>query len=359
LIMPATLSILTNVFPPAERARAIAIWSGVTGLSIPLGPVVGGWLLEHASWGAVFFVNVPVIAIALVAGFFLVPESRDPKSAPLDPLGAGLSIAGLTALLYGIIEAPSKGWTSDLILGAFGLAALLLALFALWERRAAYPMLDMGLFKNARFTASSLSVTLVFFALFGTTFFLSQYLQSVLGYSTLESGVRVIPVAFGVMVSAPLSARLTERFGAKAIVAIGLGVVAGALGLLSTATTSSGYPLVAITEVLLGFGMGMAMTPATDSIMGAVPKENAGVGSAVNDTTRQVGGALGVAVLGSLLSTSYRSDMAGAVLGLPAPAAQAARDSVGAALQVAQQVGGRPGALLAEAARAAFISGMD
>lgn len=359
LIMPSTLSILTNVFPSGERARAIGIWAAVNGLSIPLGPVLGGWILEHYSWGWIFLINVPVVVVAVLAAIRFVPESRDQKALPLDPAGALLSITGLAALLYAIIDAPQRGWGSSGTLIWFGAATLLLAAFVLWERRAAYPMFDMGLFKNRRFSAASLSVTMVFFGLFGSTFFLTQYMQFVLGYTTLQTGVRMIPVAIGVGIAAPLGARLTERFGAKAIVAAGLATVAGGLLILSTATMSTGYTLMVIFMVIAGVGMGLAMTPATDAVMGAVPKENAGVGSAVNDTTRQVGGALGVAVLGSLLSTYYGRGMGDAVQGFPAELGAAVRDSVGAALTVAAQLGGSDAERLVLAAKEAFISAMD
>ncbi len=342
LIMPATLSIITNIFPPKERGRAIGIWAGVSGLGIILGPLAGGWLLEHFWWGSVFLVNVPIVIAALVYGWRVVPESRDPAATPLDPVGAALSIGGLVALVYGIIEAPSHGWTSAATLSAIGIALVLLALFIWWELRTEHPMLQIQFFENPRFSAASASITLVFFALFGTIFLNTQYLQFVLGYTPLEAGVRVMPVAT-LIVAAPLSARLAERFGTKVMVALGLVVVAAALGLLSTVSATSGYVLIASSLAILGAGMGLTMTPATESIMGSLPLAKAGVGSAMNDTTRQVGGALGVAVLGSILSSSYASAMAPAVGGLPATAAAAAGDSIGGAFAVAGQVGEAPG----------------
>jgi EmrB/QacA subfamily drug resistance transporter len=358
-IMPSTLSVLTNVFPARERGRAIGIWAAAAGLGIAIGPVAGGWLLEHFWWGSVFLVNLPVVAIALVAGLFLVPESRDPRATPLDPAGAGLSIAGLTALVYAIIEAPSHGWTDPLILGAFAAAAVLLASFVAWELRTAHPMLDVRLFANRRFSAASGSIALVFFALFGSIFFITQYMQFVLGYDTLAAGVRVIPVALGIIPAAPLSARLAERFGTKVVVAGGLAVVAGSLLLLSTVSMTSGYALVGTSVFILGVGMGLAMAPATESIMGSLPLAKAGVGSAVNDTTRQVGGALGVAVLGSLLSSSYGPAATGAMpAGLPAQVTAAAGDSVGAAVQLAARIGGPLGDAVAEAGRTAFVGAM-
>ena len=359
LIMPSTLSILTNVFPAHERPKAIAIWAMTAGLGVPLGPVVGGWLLQHYWWGSVFLINIPIIAAALIAGIFLVPESKDPHAKPLDPGGALLSIAGLATLIYAIIEAPSNGWTSAATLAGFGVAAAFLTAFVLLERRLAEPMLDMKLFRNMRFTGASIAISLVFFAMFGSLFSLTQYLQFVLGYDTLEAGIRITPVALGIIIGAGSSTRLTALLGAKIIVSWGLTVVAGGLTLLSTVDSGSGYGLVVTALVILGYGMGTAMAPATDAIMGAVPKAHAGVGSAVNDATRQVGGALGVAILGSLLSTAYTSSMEEATATLPAPAASAASDSVGAAVQVAARLGGPEGAALVSTARAAFVDGMS
>jgi EmrB/QacA subfamily drug resistance transporter len=358
-IMPSTLSILTAVFPANERPRAIGIWAGVSGLGIAIGPLTGGWLLEHGSWSLVFLVNLPFVAAALTAAHWLVPESRDPASPRLDLGGFALSFAGLTALVWGIIEAGgARGWGDPAVLAAFGFAAVVLAAFAAWELRVREPMLDVRLFRNRRFSAASAAISLAFFALFGMIFFLTQYLQSVLGYTALESGVRVMPVALGLIVGGPLSARLAQRFGAKLVVAAGLGLVSAALALLVATQVDSGYGLIAATLALLGVGIGMAMAPATESVMGALPAAKAGVGSAVNDTTRTTGGALGVAILGSLLSTGYRADMEAVTQGLPAGARAAARDSLGGALTVAHQVGGATGARLADAAQAAFVNGM-
>jgi EmrB/QacA subfamily drug resistance transporter len=357
LIMPSTLSIITDTFPPDERGRAIGIWAGVSGLGIVVGPVTGGWLLEHFWWGSVFLINLFVIAVALIYGWRVVPESKDPNATPLDPVGAALSIAGVTALVYGIIEAPSNGWTSARTLTAAGVAAVLLASFIWWERRSTHPMLQMSFFEDPRFSAASVSISLVFFALFGSIFLITQYLQFVLGYSPLQAGVRVMPVAT-LIVAAPLSTRLVARFGSKLVVGTGLLIVSAGLGLLSTVSTTSGYPLVAESLVVLGVGMGLTMAPATESIMGSLPRAKAGVGSAMNDTTRQVGGALGVAVLGSVLSSSYASAIAPALGGLGASAAMLAGDSVGGATAVAAEAGGNAGRALLEAAHTAFASSM-
>ncbi|HET7846441.1 MAG TPA: DHA2 family efflux MFS transporter permease subunit [Acidimicrobiia bacterium] len=357
LIMPATLSIITNVFTGPERGRAIAAWAAVAGLGIILGPVLGGWLLENFWWGSIFLINVFVVAIAIGAGAVLVPESKDPEATPLDPLGALLSIAGLVSLVYAIIEAPSRGWTDPLVMTMFGLAAVLITVFLWWETRTEHPMLQLSFFENPRFSAASVAITLVFFAMFGTVFLNTQYLQFVLGFSPLEAGFRVMPVAT-MIVAAPLSARFAERFGTKRVVTTGLVIVAVAMSILATITVDTGYGRVAIALAILGAGMGTAMAPATESIMGSLPLAKAGVGSAMNDTTRQIGGALGVAILGSILASSYSSDMAPVVASLPGEAAQIAGDSIGGAVAVASQLG-EAGARLVETASAAFIGGME
>ncbi|MBI4259169.1 MAG: MFS transporter [Actinobacteria bacterium] len=356
LIMPSTLSIITNVFPPKERGRAIGVWTGVAGLGIVLGPVIGGWLLERFWWGSVFLVNLPVVAVAILSGWPLVPESRDPKATPLDLVGAALSIAALASLVYGVIEAPENGWTDPTTLGAFAVAAVLSVAFIWWERRSPHPMLRMEFFQNPRFSAASGAIALVFFVLFGSVFLLTQHLQFVLGYSPLEAGVRILPAA-ALVVAAPLSARLVEAIGTKIVVAAGLLIVAAALTLLSTVDLESGYGVVAASIAIVGTGMGFTMAPSTESIMGSLPLAKSGVGSAMNDTTRQVGGALGVAVLGSILASGYGTAIEPALRGAPAQVAQAAGDSIGAATTIAARLGTQGEGLLA-AARSAFIDGM-
>jgi EmrB/QacA subfamily drug resistance transporter len=361
-IMPSTLSIITNVFTvPAERARAIAVWAGVAALGVALGPVVGGWLLEHFYWGSVFTVNLPIVALALTGGYFLIPDSRDPSAPKLDLTGAGLSIVGLVALLYAIIQGPNQGWSDGKIVAAFGIAVVVLAGFVAWERHSDHPMLDMNFFKNPRFTAASLSITASFFALFGSIFFLTQLLQIVKGYSTLQAGVRILPQAVVLMIAAPLSARLVERVGTKRVVASGLTLVAAGLLVASRFNDHSGYGLILGAILLLGLGMGCTMAPATESIMGSLPRAKAGVGSAVNDTTRMVGGTLGVAILGSVLSSVYRSRVVHGLHGaaVPKAAAAAAKSSIGAAYVTAQRLGGLPGQHIRETARHAFIVAAD
>jgi EmrB/QacA subfamily drug resistance transporter len=363
-IMPATLSILTNVFTDAaERAKAIGVWAGVSALGIAIGPLAGGYLLEHFSWGSVFLVNVPFVVAALVAGRFLVPESADPEAPRLDLVGAALSITGLVAFLWGIIEAPGKGWTAPEVLVALGAGAVILGLFVAWELRSDHPMLDVRFFKNPRFSAASGAVTLSFFAMFGAMFVLTQYLQAVLGLSALQAGLRLAPISVVLMIVAPTANIWVKRFGSKYVVATGLLIAAAGLVLMSQLdASSSGWEVMGVLAVL-GLGMGNVMAPATDSIMGSLPKERAGVGSAVNDTTREVGGALGVAIIGSLLASSYRSTMtaAAASSALPADAAAAVRDSIGGAVAVSQRASAQfpeQAAQLLATAQDAFVSAM-
>jgi EmrB/QacA subfamily drug resistance transporter len=360
LIMPSTLSVLTNLFPADERPKAIGMWAAVAGLGIAIGPVTGGFLIEHFHWSAVFLVNLPVVFVALAAMRVpgLVPESRDPKAGRLDLLGAGLSIAGLTALVWTIIEAPDRGWTSSVILVGFGLAALFLAAFVAWELRAAEPMLDVRLFKIRRFSGASASIALVFFALFGAIFFLTQYLQDVMGLTPFHAGLAMVPAAAGMMPGSRLSPKLAARLGTRVVVASGLLMAAMAMLVISGLDASSSYGTLGAALVLMGLGMGFTMAPATASVMGSLPREHAGVGSAMNDTVRMVGGSLGVAILGSLLSSSYRADMQGHVEGLPPDAAHAASDSIGGAGVVADKLGGHAGQTLNHVAEAAFSNAM-
>jgi EmrB/QacA subfamily drug resistance transporter len=360
LIMPSTLSILTAVFPAEERAKAIGAWAAVAGLGIALGPVAGGWLVEHADWHWVFLVNVPIAMVALALGRVLVPESRDPHPGRIDLAGAALSTAGLTALLWAVIEAPDRGWTDGPIVAAFAAAAVILAAFAAWEIHTPSPMLDVRLFANRRFSAASGAIALAFFSLFGVLFFTTQYLQSVHGFSALQAGLWSLPVAGGLAMGGPLGAKIGAKLGAKLTVSGGLGILAGGLALYATARPGSGFALIGGAEAVLGFGIGLAMTPATDSIMGTLPPERASVGSAMNDTVRQVGGALGVAVLGSVLSSHYREGMAPEVThGLSGEAGHAAHDSIGGASAVAEKIGGAAGQALHHTANLAFVDSMQ
>jgi EmrB/QacA subfamily drug resistance transporter len=355
-IMPATLSIITNVFPGQERGRAIGVWAGTAGVAVALGPLAGGFLLEHFYWGSIFLVNLPIVVIGLVAGVFLIPTSKDPAAPKLDLVGAVLSITGLIALVYAIIEAPSEGWTSPVILGAFALAAVLLGAFFWWQRTTDHPMLDLKFFRNPRFSAASTGIATAFFALFGATFLLTQYMQFVMGFTPLEAGVRLLPFAGVILVMSPLSARIVEHIGTKVTVASGLTIAGIGMILMIGLEPSSSYGDLVWRMVLWAFGQALVMAPATESIMGSLPLAKAGVGSAVNDTTRQVGGALGVAIVGSVMASTYGSKIADFFAGTPAAGSGAedvAKESLGGALAIADQLPG-----LGDVARAAFVDGM-
>jgi EmrB/QacA subfamily drug resistance transporter len=351
-IMPATLSLLTSVFADArERAMAIGIWAATAGVGVALGPVVGGFLLDHFWWGAVFVVNVPIAVGAVIGARALVPESRNPVPQRIDWMGAALSGIALVALVWGIIEAPGAGWTSTRVVAAFVTAAVGGVAFVSWERRISEPLLDVQLFRNARFTAASLTVMVLFFALFGFLFLSTQCLQLVLGYSPLEAGVHMLPYACAMIVAAPLSSKVVSRFGTKRVVTAGMLTFAGGLAVAATLDAASSYRPLGLAMVLMGVGMGLAGAPATESIMGALPPDRAGIGSAVNDTTRELGGALGVAIVGSLVSSLYRRSMVDRLpADVPPAAVDAARESLGAAVHVSADV--------ATLARDAFMHAM-
>jgi DHA2 family multidrug resistance protein-like MFS transporter len=355
-IMPATLSVIIDVFrDPIERGKAIGIWAAVSGLAIIGGPSLGGWLLTRFWWGSVFLINVPLVLIAVLAGVFLVPESRDPRAPRVDLRGMAISVVGLSSLVWAVIEAPRRGWTSGIILGAFAASVALMVVFVLWERRVEEPMLDLRFFNDARFSASSAVITLAFFALLGSLFFLSQYLQFVLGYDPLGTGVRLLPFAT-MAVGAPAAIALAQRIGVKPVVTAGMAIIGIGLVVMAQTGVQDDYTRLAIALGTMGFGMGVTMAPATEAVMASLPPAKAGVGSAVNDTTRQVGGALGVAVLGSLLASQFATGLPATIGGQPLP--PEVRTGVGQALQVAAQTGGERGRLLASSATDAFIGAM-
>ncbi len=358
LIMPGTLSILAAVFPPQERAKAIAIWAGFAGSGAAIGIISSGWLLEHFWWGSVFLVNVPIVALAIILVALLVPTSRDPRGLPLDGVGAGISIIALGALLFGIIEGPERGWTDVLTVAAFVIAAVGLAAFVTWERRADFPMLDLRFFARSGFSVGTATITLTFFAMFGMWFLMTQYLQLVRGYTPLEAGVRVLPMLAFMVPAASLSARWAARVGNRTVISTGLSLVAVALVILASLDEHTSYWVLAGGLAMLGAGMGNVAAPATGAVMTSLPVAKAGVGSAVNDTSREVGGALGIAVLGSIAASAYRADVEGAVAGLSSESASIATRSLGGALAEATRIGGEAGASLADAARAAYTDAM-
>jgi len=309
LIMPATLSITSTVFVGAERAKAIAVWAACAAVGVALGPVLGGWLVEHYWWGSVFLVNIPIVVTALIAGTVLIPASKDPAVGPPDLAGAALSTIGITALVYAIIAASNDGWSSASVVGSFATSIVILGAFIGVELRIAHPMLPMNFFRSGRFSAACLAIAFTFFALLGAMYFLTQYFQVVRGYTSLQAGARMLPLAAGLAVAAPRGAALAEHLGTKRVVAAGMVLNGCGLGLFALIRIDTGYPMVALSLILMGLGMGATMAPATESVMGAVPAAQAGVGSAVNDAVRQLGSTLGIAVLGTVLATRYSAEL--------------------------------------------------
>jgi EmrB/QacA subfamily drug resistance transporter len=362
MMMPATLSIITDMFrEPDERQRAIGIWAGTTGLGIALGPIVGGALLTSFWWGSVFLINVPIALLGAACALPLVPESKNPAALPPDLTGALMSIAGLGLVLWSLIEAPTRGWSSALVIGAGAGGLAVLAAFVAWERASSHPMLNVTLFRRRRLSAAVSSVGLVMFGLFGALFVLTQYLQFSLGYSALQAGVRVLPAAGAIAVIAPLSTILVRAIGTKLTVAAGLLVIAAGLWQVSLASAATTYTGILAGMILLGVGAGLTIPSATESVMGSLPGGHTGVGSATNGAFLQVGGALGVAVIGSLLNTRYQGRITSALAPYHVPHAvmQTVLGSLGGALGVAVRVGGLLGAELGQLARSAFVSGMD
>jgi EmrB/QacA subfamily drug resistance transporter len=366
MVFPATLSLISNVFTERrERARAIGLWGATAGAAIALGPIAGGWLLERFSWTSIFFAMAPVAVLAAALVGFSAPRSRDPDAPGVDRLGFVLSTAAMALLVYTIIEAPVHGWSSARTLAGFAAAAALLVAFAAWEQRVPAPMLDISLFRNPRFTAASGAVTVAFFSLFGFIFLMTQYFQFFKGYSPLSAGVHLLPVATSVGVASVLGTRLAVRFGTKVVVAGGLLAVASFyLWVSSVISVTTTYGVIAAQMVLYGVGMGFTSAPATESIMGAVPRRKAGVGSAVNDTTRLLGGTLGVAVIGSIYASTYASRLGHSLAGhMPGALYSAAHQSAGAALAIAAHLHATGRVALAGAVQhatsGAFIHGLS
>ncbi len=365
MVFPSTLSLLTNVFTErGERAQAIGLWGAITGAAIALGPIVGGWLLEVSDWRSIFFAMAPIAAIAGALGARYVPASRDPHAPRTDRAGFALSTAMVALLIYTIIEAPNHGWGSPRTIASFVVTAVLAAMFVDSERRTNHPMLDVELFRNPRFTAASASVAISFFALSGFIFLVTQLFQFVKGYGPLSTGVRLLPVASFVAISSIVGAKLAVRLGTKLIVASGLFSMAAFYLWVSTSSATTSYGTIAAQMVVLGTGMGLTSAPATEAIMGVVPKAKAGVGSAVNDATRLLGGTLGVAVIGSIYASLYASRLASTLpVALPATVSRTAHASVGAALIVAGKLthGGHPvlASAIHSAADSAFFHGFS
>jgi EmrB/QacA subfamily drug resistance transporter len=359
-VMPATLSILNSVFPVSERAQAIAAWSAVAGVGIVLGPTLGGALLSHFFWGSVFLVNIPLVAIALVGVARVVPESRASKRTRLDLGGTVLAAGGLIAVVDAIIEAPSRGWTGSVTIAEAAVGLALLAWFVVFELRSEHPLIDLRIFKERAFAASALAVTVIFFSLFGSLFALTQYLQLVHGYSPFSAGLRALPFALAMGAMSPLSAQLAKRVGPRVVISGGLVLMSAGLLALSTAGVATAYPPLAIFVAVMGAGMGLVMAPASTIIMETVPAEQSGAGSAVNDTVREVGGALGIAVVGSIVAATYRNRLGPVLSAHHAPSAvvHSATGSIAQADGIAKYVGGHLGGELASAAHLAFTTAM-
>ena len=362
LMMPSTLSIITDMFRDAgQRQRAIGVWAGTSGVGFALGPIVGGLLLGHFWWGSVFLINVPIAAVGLLCAIPLVPDSKNPAALRPDLAGAVLSITGLGLVLWSIIEAPAHGWSSAVVIGA-GLAGLaVLAGFAAWERATTHPMLNLQFFRRPSFSPAVSSNGLAMFGLAGALFVLTQFLQFNLGYSALQAGVRMLPIAAALAVIAPASSVLVRMVGTKLTTAAGLLLIAAGLWQVSHGSVTWTYTDMLPGLILTGIGAGLVMPAVSGSVMGSLPRGDLGVGAATNGVFIQVGGALGVAVIGSLLSTRYQDRMTAALAPyhLPHAIETTILGSIGGALGVAARVGGATGDLLAHVARSAFISGAD
>ena len=359
LVMPATLSILVNAFPAGERARAIAIWSGVAAGGGALGIVLGGWLVENFWWGSSFAMNIPVTVVALLAGLRLVPESRSGEHGRIDVLGAALSFSGLVLVVLGLIEGPHWGWTDPKTLIAIVGGLVVLGLFALWELHTESPMLEVRLFANPTFSVSSVGIMLVFLTMFGFFFVVSQLFQLVLGYGPFEAGLRMLPIMPMLMLFTPLSAVAVSRVGVRRVVIPGMLTTALGILMLSRLHADSGYLAVLAGMAVMALGMAFTMTPMTTMIMSSVPPEHAGMGSAMNDTTRELGTTLGVAVLGSILSSGYASHIIDTANALPDDARHATESSLAGARVVSEQIGGSAGAALFDAAKDAWVHGLQ
>jgi EmrB/QacA subfamily drug resistance transporter len=343
IMTPMAMAILPVLFAPAERARAISVMAAAMGIGVPLGPIVGGFLLDHFWWGSIFLVNVPVAVIGMIASALLVPESRDARSRPVDWLGGLLSTAGLVLGVYGVIEAPRRGWSSEQVLVPLVAGLALLAVFVVWERRCPYPMIDLGLFGRPRFLWGTVAATVGTFGLFGLLFTMPQYFQAVQGADALETGVRLLPMMGGLVLGAGGADRIVARIGTKIPVAVGLLVIASALAVGATTQLGTSYGFAAGWLATVGFGVGLSLAPSMDAVLGELPPDQSGSGTALTMTLRQVGGALGIALLGSVLVSAFASRYSGP-----------GSESVSAAVVAAAH----SPALLVQA-QAAFVHGMD
>jgi EmrB/QacA subfamily drug resistance transporter len=355
MIFPTTLSIITNAFPErSARAKAIGVWGAVAGIAVAVGPVTGGLLLEHFWWGSVFLALVPVALVTAGLAAWLVPESRDPLAPGIDIAGVLAACATIGLLVYTIIEAPHRGWTAPLTVWGFVGTAVAGVAFVLIERRVAHPMLDVTVFRTPAFSAASLSVTVAFFALFGFIFLVTQFFQFVRGFGPLSTGVRILPVAGSIALGATAGPPLVARLGTRAVVMLGLGLLGASFAWIGVSPLDLAYTTIVGQMVLMGLGLGLTQVPATDSILSVLPAAKAGVGSAINDATREAGGTLGVAVVGSVFASIFASRLShSALAALPGHLVEQAKSSVGSALAIAHSSGGGP---LTDAVRSSFLS---
>ncbi len=362
LVMPSTLSILIDVFrDDRERAKAIAIWSSIFSIGAGIGPLIGGFLINSFNWSSVFYLNLPIVLIGITGGVILAPESSDPNTPKPDIPGVLLSIIGLVSLVYGMIRAGESGWLSELVLITFGIAGVFLTAFIAWENQSPYPMLPLEFFKNMSFTGANAGLTICAFAMMGGMYFFSQFFQSVQGYSVILASFCMLPMTPAVFISTMVSVRVNRRFGTKFTMSLGLLLAACGLFLFSQfAAIDTPYWLILIAILFLGSGIGFTMSPATASIMNSLPANRAGIGSAMNDTTRQLGGALGIAVLGALMNGTYRTEVnhLSGISGISASMMELVRSSVQSAHLVAQELGGHLGKLITQTSSQAFVDGM-
>ncbi|GHE39817.1 MFS transporter [Streptomyces cellulosae] len=359
VIVPLSLGILPVLFPPEQRRRAIAVWVGALGVGLPLGPIVGGWLLEQFWWGSVFLINVPVGAAAFLAAAVLLPESRDRAAPPLDLAGIATSVLGTAALVYGIIQGPDDGWSDPGVLTAIGAGILLLAAFFYWERRTTHPLIDLRLFSNPFFTWPVLAATAGTFTLVGALFVVPQYLQILGGHSAFGTGIRLVPLVLAILIAASAVDKIVTRIGAKIPMVAGLAIAAAGFALYSALTPGSTYAFTATCLTVIGLGAGLALAPAVDAVMATLPEHRAAAGSGLLMAIRQIGAAFSIAILGTILNAVYTRDLDPHLQNLPEPAAQAARDNVAGAYHAAQRIGSTPGDSLTEAAAHAFTQAMS
>lgn len=361
-LMPATLSIIVSMFDGHMRARAIGFWAGVGGIGAATGPLLGGWLLQNFWWGSVFLINVPIAVVAIVGALFVLPESRADLPAPLDPVGVVLSAAGFAALTYALIVAPIEHWGSPTVLGMLAASVVLIAAFMMWDGRRDYPLFDLDLFRNRTFSSGIGALTSVFFAMFGTSFLLSQYIQFVDGYDVFGVGIRFLPLALGSLVTSNLAARVTARFGLRRVLLTGMAEVAIGLGIVAVVPMGSSYLWVGLAFGLIGTGMGLAVAPASNAVMSTLPPDKVGAGSGIRGTVQLLGGSFGIAIVGSLATSHYRSHVGdafgGQLAGVPHPLRASISDQIGRAVGAAHQLPDALGRVVIGVADRAFVSGM-